>query len=105
MLKETKDQTEQGGLEGQDTIYGGRNARYMQHIREMRLGDLIEKHTMESQRTIILYFINLVALVFLLLIYVGLSIIMLIALLIHWWDKYNYSDEDYGIFSHDYHDL
>lgn len=97
MLKETKDKDLDRS--------GGKDPRYYNSIRELRLGDLLEKHTMESQRTIILYFINLVSMVFLLLIYVGLFIIMLIAFLLHTWDRYNNQEEDYSMFSQDYHEL
>ena len=56
MLRETKDNDDKGTL------------KYLDDVRSMRLGELLEKQTMESQRTIVFYFINLVAMVFLLLI-------------------------------------
>lgn len=73
----------------------------------MRLGELLDKNTMESHKTIILYFINLIAMVFLLLIYVGLIIIMFIAFLIHTWDRYYGQDDEYGMFAYqsDYHEI
>ena len=43
--------------------------------------------------------------VFLLLIYVGLFIIMFIAFLLHSWDRYTNQDEDYSMFSQDYHEM
>ena len=77
MLRDTKDNKEFDEM------------RHLDNVSKMRLGELLEKNTMESQQTIILYFINLVAMVFLLLIYVGLAIIMIIAFLLHSWDRYN----------------
>ena len=62
-----------------------------------RISEILKKDTRESKETVICYIINIISLILVMLVYYGLVVIILIGLLIYWYDmSYNQQDEAFG---------